>query len=139
MFENKNFYVNNNEYKFESLIELNADRFFEHNNNYIEVFLKLRNNFKNLLSISDMPYEHYDIGIIYRNNSNDRSMINLECLITKLEKCCITYKILKTNNYSFMEIGQLFFSSDNVISIHGCELTFGFLMHNNANIIELYE
>ena len=49
MFENKQFYVNNNDYKFESLIQLDADRFFEKYNNYIEVFLKLRKNFRNLL------------------------------------------------------------------------------------------
>jgi len=137
MFENKLIITNDMDYEFENLIEIQQDRFFHTYNNYIEVFLKSRDNYKKYISNNITKIERVDVTVLYRENSIDRNMLNLEQVEFVLKKNNIGYSLFKNSLYNFENFCNAFYFSDNIISIYGCELTFGIFLNPNCTIIEL--
>jgi len=125
-------------YNFEILINPEPDRFFKNSTNYLEVFNTLRNNYKLYTKQNNIINERVDATLLYRNDGKDRNICNIEILESIFKKNNIKYKFFNVSGYyNFEEIVDIFFNSDNIISFHGCELTYGIFMSKNTQIIEL--
>jgi len=138
--ENIPFYIDhikNSTYIFENLITTKLDRNI--NDNYIEVFSHLKKNYNLYRKNNNIKNNRYDVTFLYRTTDKfERNIYNIEIFENILKIQNITYKLLDTSKYySFLEIVDIFASTDNIISFHGCELTYGIFMEKNTKIIEL--
>ena len=138
---NKNIYFENKKepiYSFENLIKLEKDRFFEKNKNYLDVFNTLRSNFEAYNKYNNIKNERKDVTVLYRTESIDRNIYNIDILEDLFISNNLNYKLFNLSNfYNFYEIVDIFHNSDNIVSFWGCELTYGICMVENTQIIEL--
>ena len=134
--EHKN---NADNYNFEKIIKTEEDRKFIKYTNYLTVFDKLYNNYELYIKTNNIKNDRIDVSILYRTTDKfERNIYNIELLENVLKPQNISYKLLDTSkHYSFLEIVNTFCFSDNVVSFHGCELTYGIFMKKNTQIIEL--
>ena len=131
---NKKVYFTNKDYIFENIINIETDRFFEKYTNYIDVFNKLRTNYKKYIKVNDL---RYNITLLYRTNNN-RSIFNIDLFKYKCNLKNLNLNLINlSNTYNFYTIVNAFNSSNNIISIHGCELTYSIFMEENCTILEL--
>jgi hypothetical protein len=141
--EKKNIYIkrrNDNKYIFKNLIKPDSDRFFEKYKNYIEVFNHLIENYKLYIKNNNIKNDRVDVTILYRSNGIERNIYNIELFENKFKNQNISYNLFDTSKYfNFIEILSIFYFSDNIVSFHGCELTYGIFMEKNTQIIELSE
>jgi hypothetical protein len=130
---------NINNYNFEKLIKTESDRELEKYTNYIEVFNKIHVNYELYIKTNNINNDKNDVSILYRTiNKFERNIYNIELFENILKSQNINYKLLDTSkHYNFLEIVNIFYCSDNIISFHGCELTYGIFMKKNTQIIEL--
>lgn len=136
----KNIYIQDrtSKYSFENLIKPQPDRFFDKSINCLEVFNKLRSNYGLYTEQNNIINERIDVTLLYRNDGKDRNISNIEIFENLLKKNNIKYKLFSLSDYyNFQEIVDIFYNSDNIISFHGCELTYGIFMNKNTQIIEL--
>jgi hypothetical protein len=117
-----------------------GDRFFAKHTNFKSVFSQLSNNYKQYKTEQAINAPRVDVSILYRTRSirTGRNMHNISLLENMLKERELSYRLFNASNlFTFFEIIDLFHNSDNVIAIHGCELTYGIFMEPNSKIIEI--
>ena len=139
--ENKNIYIENfseNNYIFQNLVKIDSDRSLN-NYHYLEVFHHLLKNYKLYLQKYNIKIQRKDVTVLYRTTDKfERNIYNIEILENLFKTQNIDYELLDTSkHFGFLEIVRIFHFSDNIISFHGCELTYGIFMEKNSQIIEL--